>query len=88
MEIIIKTKKQIDGIRESCKLAGNVLKHIKQFIEPGVSTNFVNEKANDFIIEHNAKSACLNYRGYPKETCISINEEICHGIPSNRILEE
>ena len=88
MEIIIKTKKQIDGIRESCKLAGNVLKHIKQFIEPGVSTNFVNEKANDFIIEHNAKSACLNYRDYPKETCISINEEICHGIPSNRILEE
>lgn len=86
--IIKKNVEQIDGIRKSCKLAAKSLEFIKPFVVPGVTTNELNSKLDIFIRDHGAVPAPLGYMGYPKETCISINEVICHGIPSDRVLLE
>lgn len=86
--IPIKNKEQIDGIRKSCKLAAACLKHIEPHVVAGVTTNELNNIIRDYIKDHNAIAAPLGYHGYPKETCISINEVVCHGIPSDRNLVE
>ena len=87
--ILIKTPKEIDGIRASSKLAAATLKYAASFIKPGVSTEFLNQKAHDYIIDHHAIPAPLNYGGFPKSICTSINNVVCHGIPSkNEILKE
>lgn len=88
MQIILKKPYQIDGIRKSCQLAANCLKYIESFVVPGVTTEELDDKINQYIIENGAISACLNYKGYPKNTCISLNEVICHGIPNETILKE
>ncbi len=81
-KIILKTPDQIEGIRRSSKLAGQTLKYIAEFVKPGVSTEFLNQKIDAFIREHGAIPATLGYSGYPKSCCISLNEVVCHGIPS------
>jgi methionyl aminopeptidase len=86
--IIIKNKEQIDGIRKSCKLAASCLKIIEPYVKPGITTNELNNIIKKYIEQNNAIAAPLNYNGFPKETCISINEVVCHGIPSDRIIEE
>lgn len=91
--IKIKTPEQISGIRKSAQLAAKCLDYIEQFVKPGVTTAEINDKAVEFMNKHEAKAACLNYMGpfgipFPKETCTSVNEEICHGIPSERVLKE
>ena len=86
--IIKKNKTQIEGIRKSCRLAAACLDFIRPFVAPGVTTNYLNKKIDEYIRDHNAISAPLGYSGYPKETCISVNEVICHGIPSERVLLE
>lgn len=86
--IIIKNSRQIEGIRKSCKLASETLKHIEQYVKPGVTTNEINQAANAFMRFHGAIPAPLNYQGFPKETCISVNEVICHGIPDEYKLKE
>lgn len=85
--IILKTKEQIEGIRKSCQLAAKTLKHLDQYMIPGITTLEINDIADKFIRDNGAIPAPLNYRGYPKATCISVNEVICHGIPNNRKLE-
>lgn len=87
--ILIKTPAQIDAIRASSKLAAATLKYTASFIKPGISTEFLNQKAHDYIIAHKAVPAPLNYGGFPKSICTSINNVVCHGIPSNKeILKE
>lgn len=86
--IKIKNDFQIRQIRKSCKLVAESLDFIFPFVKPGVTTIDLNNKIKDFIIRNNARSATLNYHGYPRETCISVNEVICHGIPDDRILIE
>ncbi|MBL7972697.1 MAG: type I methionyl aminopeptidase [Prolixibacteraceae bacterium] len=81
-KIIIKTPEQIDGIRKSCKLAGQTLEYIAPFIQAGVSTEFLDQKIEAFMRENGAIPATLGYGGYPKSSCISLNEVVCHGIPS------
>lgn len=81
-KIIIKNPEQIDGIRKSSKLAGQALEFIAPFVQEGVSTEFLNQKIDAFIRENGAIPATLGYGGYPKSSCISLNEVICHGIPS------
>jgi len=81
-KIIIKTPEQIEGIRRSSKLAGQSLEYIREFVKEGVSTEFLDQKIDEFIRENGAISATLGYGGYPKSCCISINEVVCHGIPS------
>lgn len=87
--ILIKTPSQIDGVRASSKLAAATLKYTASFIMPGISTEELNKKAHHYIIAHKAVPAPLNYSGYPKSICTSINNVVCHGIPSPKeILKE
>jgi len=81
-KIIIKTLEQIEGIRKSSKLAGQTLEYIAEFVKEGVSTEFLNQKIEAYIREHGAIPATLGYGGYPKSSCISLNEVVCHGIPA------
>jgi len=88
-KIIIKTPEQIEGIRKSSQLAGNTLKFISDYVKEGVSSLYLNDLVEQFIRDHGAIPAPLNYHGYPKACCISLNNVICHGIPdSNTILKE
>jgi methionyl aminopeptidase len=85
-KIIIKTPEQIEGIRKSSKLAGQTLEYIAEFVKEGVSTEFLDRKIDEYIRENGAIPATLGYGGYPKSSCISLNEVVCHGIPSEKTL--
>lgn len=80
--IIIKSQKQIEGIRTSSKLATETLDHVSKYIKPGINTEELNTIAHDFIIKNGAIPAPLNYNKFPKSICTSINNVVCHGIPS------
>lgn len=91
--IPIKTEKQIAHMRESCRIAATVLQELKVMVRPGVSTQDLEEAGRVAIARLGAKSACFGYqigsRRYPAHTCISVNEEVVHGIPSfRRILSD
>ncbi|HEY4174552.1 MAG TPA: type I methionyl aminopeptidase [Rhodopila sp.] len=75
------------GMRAAGRLAAQTLDFIAPHVKPGVSTAILDKLCDDFILENGAISACLNYRGYPKSICTSINHVVCHGIPSDRKLE-
>ena len=79
---------EISLMRNSCKLAAQVLVFIEEHIKPGIKTNTLDQLCHDFILSHGAIPAPLNYNGFPKSTCISINNCICHGVPDNTILKE
>jgi len=80
--IIIKSAKQIEWIKKSSRLAAKTLDYIEQFVKPWVSTLELDNLMNDFILKNWWKSACIGYMWYPKYTCISINEVVCHWIPN------
>ena len=84
--IHIKTDEEIQLMRESCQLAAEFLLMIESFVKPGVTTNRLNDICHDFIVSHGATPSPLNYKGFPKSICTSVNDEICHGIPSDRKL--
>lgn len=86
--IIIKNKQQIEGIRKSCKLASDTLRLLAPYVKPGITTLELNDLAHVYIESQNAVPACLNYNGFPKSICTSINEVICHGIPGNETLKD
>jgi len=88
-EIIIKTAAQIAGIRKSCQLTRDILDALTDRIRPGITTEQINTWVHEMTLAHGAIPAPLNYRGYPKSVCTSLNEVICHGIPSpDRVLRE
>ncbi len=84
--VTIKENDEIELMRRSGKLAAEVLLMIAPYIKPGVTTTELNDRCHDFIIKNGAIPAPLNYRGFPKSICTSVNDEICHGIPSDRKL--
>lgn len=84
--IIIKTKEQIEGIRKSSRLAAETLDYAEQFVAAGVSTAFIDEKIEEFIVQNGAIPAPKGYNGFPKASCISPNNVVCHGIPSPEII--
>lgn len=87
--IIIKTPEQIEGIRKSSQLAARTLNYAEQFVKVGVNTEFIDDKIEEFILANKAIPATKGYHGYPKSSCISLNNVICHGIPSKEtILKE
>lgn len=89
MSIIIKTEEQIEGIRKSSILAAQTLNFIEEYIKPGVNTEYLDNLIHDFMSDNGATPATLNYHGFPKSSCISPNNIICHGIPSkNMILKD
>ena len=83
---IIHNKNEIIGMRNAGKLAAKVLDHITPYVIPGATTEYLDQICNGYIIKNNAVPAPLNYKGFPKSICTSINHVICHGIPGDRIL--
>lgn len=83
---IIKTNEQIEGIRRSALINTAVLDHVAAHIRPGMSTQEIDTLVYDFTLAHGAVPAPLDYEGFPKSVCTSVNEEVCHGIPSENIL--
>ncbi len=90
--IYIKTKKEIDFIRESCRIVAETLQLMKANVKAGVTTKELDQIAEDYILSNNAKAAFKGYSqggssiDYPASICSSINEEVVHGIPGNRVL--
>ena len=86
---MLKTIPQIEGIQKSADLNTAVLDHVAAHIHAGMSTAEIDKLVYDYTTEHGGIPAPLNYQGFPKSVCTSINNEICHGIPDeNIILEE
>jgi len=85
---LIKTAAEIEKMKRSCLIAAEILKEIKKHIRPGIKTSEINEIAEDLIIKKGAAPAFKGYRGYKYSTCLSINEEVVHGLPSERRLKD
>jgi methionyl aminopeptidase len=89
MSVTIKTPAEIDKMRLAGRLAAEVLDMIGEHIRPGVTTEELNRLCHDFIVqEQGSIPAPLNYRGFPKSICTSINNQVCHGIPSTKKLKK
>jgi methionyl aminopeptidase len=84
--IILKSQRDLELMRPACTVAGTVLDEITAFIKPGLTTRQVDEFAAARIKAHGVKSAFLGYRKFPCHTCISVNEEVVHGLAGNREL--
>lgn len=84
--IRLKDATAVRGIAKAGELVTRTLEMIHGYIRPGVSTEELNTLVHDFTLSHGAVPAPLNYRGFPKSVCVSINDEICHGIPGPRLL--
>ncbi len=88
MSIIIKTPSEIEKMRIAGKLAADVLEMIKPFVVAGITTDELDQICHDFIVnEQQAIPAPLNYHGFPKSICTSINQTVCHGIPCDKKLK-
>lgn len=84
MAITIKTSDDIEKMRVAGRLAAEVLEMVEEYVQPGISTGEIDRICHDYITNHqNAITACLNYHGFPKSICTSVNHVICHGIPSD-----
>lgn len=79
---LIKSQEQIQGIRESGKINAAILDHIGRNIRAGISTEQIDQWVYEQTLLYDAVPAPLNYQGFPKSVCTSVNEEVCHGIPS------
>ena len=82
--ITIKSAREIEVMRKSCQLAAKTLNHIEKQLKIGMTTEDVNQICHDFIVENGAYPSPLNYHGFPKSVCTSLNHVICHGIPSTK----
>ncbi|GAB4393015.1 MAG: type I methionyl aminopeptidase [Gammaproteobacteria bacterium] len=87
MSIIIKTPEEITKMRIAGRLAAEVLEMIEPYVKEGITTDELNTICHDYIVNtQQAIPAPLNYRGFPKSICTSINHQVCHGIPGKRTL--
>jgi methionyl aminopeptidase len=88
MSVIIKSPEEIEKMRVAGRLAAEVLEMIEPHIQPGITTDELNRICHEHIVNHqNAIPAPLDYRGFPKSICTSVNHQVCHGIPSNKRLK-
>lgn len=86
---LILTDEQIEGVRRSGVVNTGVLDEVARQIHPGMNTQEIDDICMQYCKDHNAIPACLNYEGFPKSVCTSINEVVCHGIPKESdVLEE
>ncbi|HVP37279.1 MAG TPA: type I methionyl aminopeptidase [Terriglobales bacterium] len=86
--IELKSEREIQIIRENGKIVGLTLKYLKDKIKPGIRTIELDKLAQEFIVSNKGISAFNGYRGYPGNICTSINNEVVHGIPGERVLKE
>lgn len=88
MSVSIKSAEEIEKMRIAGKLAGQVLTMIEPFVKPGVTTDELNDICHDYMVnELDVIPAPLNYRGFPRSICTSINHQVCHGIPGDKKLK-
>ncbi len=87
-QIPLKTPSEIEQMKASCQLAADVLVMIEEYLQPGISTQKINDICHEFITSRGAIPSPLNYRGFPKSICTSVNQVVCHGIPGDEILHE
>ena len=80
---LVKTAEEIVGMRKAGAFNGELMEYLRQFVVPGVSTESINQKIHEYTLDHGHTPATLNYHGYPKSCCISRNNIVCHGIPSD-----
>lgn len=81
---MIKTPEQIAGIRKACAINTAVLDEVAKYIKAGMTTEEINTIVYDFTIAHDAVPAPLGFCGFPKSVCTSVNDQVCHGIPSEK----
>src|SRR5450756_280845 len=86
--IVLRSPREIERMREACKIVALALQELKKAIEPGVTTKELDDLAGKIFREHSAVSGSLNYRGYPGQSCVSVNEEVVHGIGGSWKLHE
>ncbi len=86
--IILKEPNQIEGIRKSGILLLSIMDKVAAMIAPGITTDQINTLVEEETRKAGAIAAPLNYRGFPKSVCVSVNEVICHGIPGDRVLRD
>jgi methionyl aminopeptidase len=86
--IYLKTNEEIELLRENNILVSQALAEVGKYIKPGVTTKDLNKIAEDFIRSHGAIPSFLGYEGYPASACISVNEQVVHGIPSDYVIKE
>ncbi len=77
-----------EGMRKAGRLGAEVLDYITPFVQPGVTTDELDRLCHEYTLAHGAISAPLNYRGFPKSICTSVNHVVCHGIPGPKVLED
>src|SRR5512139_1393192 len=85
--IIVKTEQDLAAMRPACRLAATVLDEVAMFIQPGVSTRQIDQYAAQRLEFYGARSAFLGYRKYPCHLCISVNEQVVHGLAGERRVE-
>ena len=88
MAINIKSEREIQLMRESCKILAKVHDELGKFIKPGITTADINKYGDELIRSFGCVPNFLNYEGYPASICVSVNEEVVHGIPGKRVLKE
>jgi methionyl aminopeptidase len=82
----IKSEREIKFMRDTCRLAAETLREAGRLVKAGISTEDINVFVHDYIISHGAIPSPLNYHGFPKSVCTSVNHVICHGIPSSKVI--
>ena len=87
--IVIKSKREIDLMREPCKVTAELFRDLEEFIRPGITTKDIDDFVEKRYLKHKMTPTFKGYGGFPAAACVSVNEEIIHGIPSDkRILKE
>jgi methionyl aminopeptidase len=88
MGVTKKTPEEIEKMRVAGRLAGEVLRMIRAHVRPGITTGELDQICHDYIVnEQDAIPAPLNYKGFPRSICTSVNHQVCHGIPGDRVLK-
>jgi len=86
--IIYKTNEQVEEMRQSALLVSKTLSEVAKVLKPGITTLFIDRMIGDFIHDHKAVPSFLNYKGYPYNSCISVNDVVVHGFPNKNQLRE
>ena len=86
--IAIKNEQELEAMRQACKITAAARALAGEMVRPGVSTKQIDKAVHDFIVSQGAKPSFLGYNGFPGSACISVNEEVIHGIPGGKILKD
>ncbi len=86
--IAIKNERELVAMRRACKITAAARALAGEMVRPGVSTKQIDKAVHDFIVAQGAKPSCLHYNGFPASACISVNDQVVHGIPGGYILKE